>query len=61
MNRNQAYGTLAVLRGNIGKAFVGADRVVDHLLAGLLAGGHVLTEDVPGVGKTTLSRVSVPA
>jgi MoxR-like ATPase len=61
MDRNQAYGTLVVLRGNIGKAFVGADRVVDHLLAGLLAGGHVLIEDVSGVGKTTLSRVSVPA
>ncbi|NRA96851.1 MAG: hypothetical protein HRU14_11660 [Planctomycetes bacterium] len=61
MNRNQAYGTLAVLRGNIGKAFVGAERVVDHLLAGLLAGGHILIQDVSGVGKATLARVSVPA
>lgn len=56
MDRNQAYGTLAALRGNIGKAFVGSDRVVDHLLVGLLAGGHVLIQDVPGVGKTTLAR-----
>ena len=61
MDRNQAYGTLAVLRGNIGKAFVGAERVVDHLLAGLLAGGHILIQDVSGVGKATLARVSVPA
>ena len=56
MDRNQGYGTLAALRGNIGRAFVGSRRVVDHLLAGLLAGGHVLIQDVPGVGKTTLAR-----
>jgi len=56
MDREQAYQQLASLKDNIGKVFVGADRVVDHLLAGLLAGGHVLIQDVPGVGKTTLAR-----
>src|SRR6185436_8333365 len=30
--------------------------VVDHMLAGVLAGGHLLIEDVPGVGKTTLAQ-----
>ena len=36
--------------------FVGKDEVVKSLLTCLLAGGHVLLEDVPGVGKTTLAK-----
>jgi MoxR-like ATPase len=34
----------------------GKPEAIDLLLVGLLAGGHVLVEDVPGVGKTTLSK-----
>ncbi len=34
----------------------GKDDVIEKLLVGLCAGGHVLVEDVPGVGKTTLAR-----
>lgn len=44
------------LRDNIRKVFFGHDRAVDQLLIGLLARGHVLIEDVPGVGKTVLAR-----
>lgn len=44
------------LRQNICKAFYGSERSVDLLLIGLLARGHVLIEDVPGVGKTVLAR-----
>ncbi len=36
--------------------FVGKEEVVDNVLVCLLAGGHILLEDVPGVGKTTLAR-----
>jgi len=36
--------------------FVGKEEVVDDVLVCLLAGGHILLEDVPGVGKTTLAR-----
>ena len=36
--------------------FVGKEEVVEHLLICLFAEGHVLLEDVPGVGKTTLAR-----
>ena len=36
--------------------FVGKDEIVTNLMICLLAGGHVLLEDVPGVGKTTLAR-----
>jgi MoxR-like ATPase len=44
------------LRENIRTVFMGHARVVDLLLVGLLARGHVLIEDVPGVGKTILAR-----
>src|SRR3954463_12398094 len=44
------------LRGNIQKVFLGHRRSVDLLLIGLLARGHVLIEDVPGVGKTVLAK-----
>jgi MoxR-like ATPase len=44
------------LRGNIRSVFLGHARAVDLLLVGLIARGHVLIEDVPGVGKTVLAR-----
>jgi MoxR-like ATPase len=44
------------LRASIQSVFLGATRAVDLLLIGLLARGHVLIEDVPGVGKTVLAR-----
>lgn len=45
------------LQENINGVFVGKEEVVENLLVCLLAGGHVLLEDVPGVGKTTLAGV----
>ena len=44
------------LRDNIRTVFLGHSRAVDLLLIGLLARGHVLIEDVPGVGKTVLAK-----
>ena len=44
------------LRSNIQSVFLGHARAVDQVLVGLLARGHVLIEDVPGVGKTVLAR-----
>jgi len=44
------------LRSNISSVFLGHPRTVDLVLIGLLARGHVLIEDVPGVGKTLLAR-----
>ena len=44
------------LRGKINEYFVGKEAVVEDILVCLLAGGHVLLEDVPGVGKTMLAR-----
>ena len=44
------------LRAQINDIFIGKENVVEDVLTCLLAGGHVLLEDVPGVGKTTLAR-----
>jgi len=42
------------LKANIGKVVVGKEGVVELMLCAVLCQGHVLIEDVPGVGKTTL-------
>lgn len=44
------------LKAKMQEYFVGKEAVVDDVLICLLAGGHILLEDVPGVGKTTLAR-----
>src|SRR2546423_6200345 len=44
------------LRAEIGKVIVGHDQIVEATLIALFAGGHVLLEGVPGLGKTLLVR-----
>ncbi len=44
------------LKSNIEKVIVGKSEVIDLMLAALIAGGHVLLEDMPGSGKTTLAK-----
>lgn len=39
----------------VGKAFIGKDEIIEKVLMTIYAGGHVLLEDCPGVGKTTLA------
>jgi MoxR-like ATPase len=51
-----ANAQLTKVREEIGKVIVGQQEVVDGVLTCLLAGGHVLLEGVPGLGKTTLLR-----
>jgi MoxR-like ATPase len=46
----------AALRDEIGKVIVGHDAIVEGTLIAVLAGGHVLLEGVPGLGKTLLVR-----
>ncbi len=43
------------LEDNIGRVFLGKPEAVRMVVVGLLAGGHVLIEDLPGVGKTVLA------
>ena len=47
---------LSLLLENLGKVIVGKQESLKLALVGLLARGHILIEDVPGVGKTTLAR-----
>lgn len=50
-----ASEALARLRASMRKTIRGKDDVIDQALVCLLAGGHLLIEDLPGVGKTTLA------
>ncbi len=50
------HATLSKLRANVALAYRGEPRAIDLVLTALLSRGHVLIEDVPGVGKTTLAR-----
>ncbi len=47
---------LGRLKCNLGRVIRGKESAIDDLLVALLANGHVLMEDVPGVGKTTLAK-----
>ncbi len=47
---------ISKLRDQINEFFIGKEKVVENVLICLLAEGHVLLEDVPGVGKTTLAK-----
>jgi len=55
-NIEDLAGQIDRVRSEIGKVIVGHQEVVDGVLMAMLAGGHVLLEGVPGLGKTTLLR-----
>ena len=46
----------ATVRSSMERVLVGKGHVIELLLAAILSGGHILVEDVPGIGKTTLAR-----
>ena len=56
-----AANTLSAVRGEVGKAVVGQEAVVNGLLVALLCRGHVLLEGVPGTAKTLLVRTLAAA
>ncbi|MES2935057.1 MAG: MoxR family ATPase [Pseudomonadota bacterium] len=56
MNLAQAHTIYLRLSQSIGSIVYGQDAVLRHFLAALAAGGHVLLEDFPGTGKTTLAK-----
>lgn len=41
---------------NISKVIVGKSENINYILTAIYAGGHILLEDVPGTGKTTLAK-----
>jgi len=61
MTLSQGYETVNRIRSEVQKAMVGQDEVVDQTLIALMAGGHVLIEGVPGLGKTLLVRALASA
>lgn len=52
----QATQVARAIQHEVGRVFVGQQAVVQHTLGALLAGGHVLLEGVPGLGKTLLVK-----
>ena len=55
MEYAQIASLASKLNENIGKVIVGKSRQIELILTAMLAGAHVLIEDVPGTGKTTLA------
>jgi MoxR-like ATPase len=52
----QALRAAGAIRAEVAKALIGQNAVIEQVLIALLAGGHVLIEGVPGLGKTLLVR-----
>ena len=56
MTLEQTAELADAIRSEVGKAIVGMDDIVDHLLIALIAQGHVLLEGPPGTAKTFLAQ-----
>ena len=56
MEYTQIASLARSLRDNISRVIIGREQQIELILAALLSGGHVLLEDVPGTGKTTLAK-----
>src|SRR5512143_1944570 len=54
-------GRFSALKSEVGKVLVGQDDMLHRLILGLLAGGHVLLEGVPGLAKTLVIRTLAEA
>lgn len=52
----EASKCIAAVKENIGRVMIGSAPVIDLLLTAMIADGHVLIEDVPGMGKTVLAK-----
>src|SRR5438105_12729608 len=56
MTSGRPFDRIALLQQNVERVIRGKSEVVQLCIAALLAKGHILLEDVPGVGKTTLAH-----
>ncbi len=61
MNPETFSATFERIRAEVGKVIVGQQTVIEHVLIALVAGGHVLLEGVPGLGKTLLVKTLAQA
>ncbi len=56
MDTRAAQQVVSDLRAQLGRVILGKPEVLENVLTALLGGGHILMEDVPGTGKTTLAK-----
>ena len=56
MDTSPVAEAAAKIKANIERVLVGKGGIIELTLAAILSGGHLLIEDVPGIGKTTLGR-----
>lgn len=56
MNFSEAKSKIDALKENIGRVIIGNTDTVDMIITSMISGGHVLLEDTPGTGKTTLAK-----
>ena len=56
MDMAQLSSLTAVLKENISKVIMGKEEEIEKILLCLYCGGHILLEDIPGTGKTTLAK-----
>ncbi|WP_245866459.1 AAA family ATPase [Oceaniglobus roseus] len=56
-----AYERIAALRDWLGQGLIGSEALIEHLLIGLLTGGHLLVEGAPGLAKTRAAKLLASA
>ena len=56
MNGTEMKNVTTALRNNMEKVIVGKEEVIDKVILSLFCAGHILLEDIPGTGKTTLAK-----
>ena len=55
MDNINSIGNAKLILREVSKVIVGKDEIMIKVLLAILAGGHILMEDIPGVGKTTMA------
>ena len=61
MERNIYEKKLLQVQAEVNKIIKGKQDIVEKILAAIISGGHILMEDMPGVGKTTLATTFAKA
>ena len=56
MNQRESQNVIADIQKNIAAVIVGKEGIIKYLMTAMIAGGHVLLEDVPGTGKTKMAK-----
>ena len=61
MDQKQIQDKLERIQREVNQVIRGKENVVERVLAAIISGGHILMEDIPGVGKTTLATTFAKA